>query len=101
MFKNVLYPLILRKTCTILELILAAMNKCQLIMDCAPSWPTGDRSIFRIERCLFLKVSIPNDRFLTRNAISRVDTDVELEVAYSCNIFAVPDSLTCPDIQTS
>ena len=32
---------------------------------------------------------------------SRVDTDVELEVAYSCNIFAVPDSLTCPDIQTS
>ena len=32
---------------------------------------------------------------------SRVDTDVDLEVAYSCNIFAVPDSLTCPDIQTS
>ena len=45
---------------------------------------------------------------------NRVDTDVELEVAYSCNIFAVPDSLTypdhrdinlfisrCPDIQTS
>ena len=31
---------------------------------------------------------------------SRVDTDVDLEVAYSCNIFAVSDSLTCPDIQT-
>ena len=36
-----------------------------------------------------------------RNLNSRVDTDVDLEVAYSCNIFAVPDSLTCPDIQTS
>ena len=33
--------------------------------------------------------------------ISRVDTDVELEVAYSCNIFDVSDSLTCPDIQSS
>ena len=32
---------------------------------------------------------------------SRVDTDVELEVAYSCNIFDVSDSLTCPDIQSS
>ena len=32
---------------------------------------------------------------------SRVDTDVEMEVAYSCNIFVVSDSLmTCPDIQT-
>ena len=33
--------------------------------------------------------------------ISRGDTDVELEVAYSCNIFDVSDFLTCPDIQTS
>ena len=33
--------------------------------------------------------------------VSRVDTDVELEVAYSCNIFDVSDSLTCPDIQSS
>ena len=24
-----------------------------------------------------------------------------MEAAYSCNIFAVPDSLTCPDIETS
>ena len=33
--------------------------------------------------------------------LSRVDTDVELEVAYSCNIFDVSNSLTCPDIQSS
>ena len=32
---------------------------------------------------------------------SRVDTDVLLEVAYSCNFLAVSDSSTCPDIGTS
>ena len=33
--------------------------------------------------------------------ISRVDTDVLMEVAYSCNFLAVSDSSTCPDIGTS
>ena len=32
---------------------------------------------------------------------SRVDTDVLMEVAYSCNFLAVSDSSTCPDIGTS
>ena len=32
---------------------------------------------------------------------SRVDTDVLMEVAYSCNFLAVSDSFTCPDIGTS
>ena len=36
-----------------------------------------------------------------KNGFSRVDTDVELEVVYSCNICDVSDSLTCPDIQSS
>ena len=31
---------------------------------------------------------------------SRVDTDVLMEVAYSCNFLAVSDSSTCPDIGT-
>ena len=34
-------------------------------------------------------------------AHSRVDTDVLMEVAYSCNFLAVSDSSTCPDIGTS
>ena len=34
-------------------------------------------------------------------ADSRVDTDVLMEVAYSCNFLAVSDSSTCPDIGTS
>ena len=33
--------------------------------------------------------------------ISRVDTDVLMEVAYSCKFLAVSDSSTCPDIGTS
>ena len=33
--------------------------------------------------------------------ISRVDTDVLMEVAYSCNFLAVSDSSTCPDIGTN
>ena len=33
--------------------------------------------------------------------VSRVDTDVLMEVAYSCNFLAVSDSSTCPDIGTS
>ena len=33
--------------------------------------------------------------------ISRVDTDVLMEVAYSCNFLAVSDSSACPDIGTS
>ena len=33
--------------------------------------------------------------------LSRVDTDVLMEVAYSCNFLAVSDSSTCPDIGTS
>ena len=32
---------------------------------------------------------------------SRVDTDVLMEVAYSCNFLAVSDSSTCPEIGTS
>ena len=32
---------------------------------------------------------------------SRVDTDVLMEVAYSCNFLAVSDSSTCPGIGTS
>ena len=32
---------------------------------------------------------------------SRVDTDVLMEVAYSCNFLAVSDSSTCPDIGNS
>ena len=32
---------------------------------------------------------------------SRVDTDVLMEVAYSCNFLAVSDSSTCPDIGTN
>ena len=32
---------------------------------------------------------------------SRVDTDVLMEVGYSCNFLAVSDSSTCPDIGTS
>ena len=32
---------------------------------------------------------------------SRVDTDVLMKVAYSCNFLAVSDSSTCPDIGTS
>ena len=32
---------------------------------------------------------------------SRVDTDVLMEVAYSCKFLAVSDSSTCPDIGTS
>ena len=32
---------------------------------------------------------------------SRVDTDVLMEVAYSCNFLPVSDSSTCPDIGTS
>ena len=32
---------------------------------------------------------------------SRVDRDVLMEVAYSCNFLAVSDSSTCPDIGTS
>ena len=32
---------------------------------------------------------------------SRVDTDVLMEVAYSCNFLAVSDSSTCPDIGPS
>ena len=32
---------------------------------------------------------------------SRVDTDVLMEIAYSCNFLAVCDSSTCPDIGTS
>ena len=31
---------------------------------------------------------------------NRVDTDVLMEVAYSCNFLAVSDSSTCPDIGT-
>ena len=33
--------------------------------------------------------------------LSRVDTDVLMEVAYSCNFLAVSDSSACPDIGTS
>ena len=36
-----------------------------------------------------------------RYLYSRVDTDVLMEVAYSCNFLAVSDSSTCPDIGTS
>ena len=32
---------------------------------------------------------------------SQVDTDVLMEVAYSCNFLAVSDSSRCPDIGTS
>ena len=32
---------------------------------------------------------------------SRVDTQVHLEVAYSCNVLTVSDSPTSPDIGTS
>ena len=41
-----------------------------------------------------------NFTFLNVNN-SRVDTDVLMEVAYSCNFLAVSDSSTCPDIGTS
>ena len=34
-------------------------------------------------------------------ANSRVDTDVLMEVEYSCNFLAVSDYPTCPDIGTS
>ena len=37
----------------------------------------------------------------TKYQYSRVDTDVLMEVAYSCNFLAVSDSSTCPDIGTS
>ena len=37
----------------------------------------------------------------THKVTSRVDTDVLMEVAYSCNFLAVSDSSTCPDIGTS
>ena len=39
--------------------------------------------------------------FLAAAIFSRVDTDVLMEVAYSCNFLAVSDSSTCPDIGTS
>ena len=51
----------------------------------------------------FINVCICTSKdFLVKNkfVFSRVDTDVDLEVAYSCNIFDVSDSLTYPDIQT-
>ena len=37
----------------------------------------------------------------TIKSFSRVDTDVLMEVAYSCNFLAVSDSSTCPDIGSS
>ena len=37
----------------------------------------------------------------TSTRVSRVDTDVLMEVVYSCNFLAVSDSSTCPDIGTS
>ena len=40
-------------------------------------------------------------RFKQSKPNSRVDTDVLMEVAYSCNFLAVSDSATCPDIGTS
>ena len=40
----------------------------------------------------------PNNGCITS---SRVDRDVLMEVAYSCNFLAVSDSSTCPDIGTS
>ena len=54
--------------------------------------------------------SLPIDTWLATNSslqlpdevqCSRVDTDVLMEVAYSCNFLAVSDSSTCPDIGTS
>ena len=37
---------------------------------------------------------------LCKTNIDRVDANIDLEVVYSCNLFAVFDSLTCPDIET-
>ena len=39
--------------------------------------------------------------FCTHFTFSRVDTVVEMEVAYSCSFLAVSESSTCPDIGTS
>ena len=47
----------------------------------------------------FMKIRNRNEEHDIAN--SRVDTDVLMEVAYSCNFLAVSDSSTCPDIGTS
>ena len=48
-----------------------------------------------------VKVSNQGAVYFFKCPISRVDTDVLMEVAYSCNFLAVSDSSTCPDIGTS
>ena len=53
-----------------------------------------DEVVLRVVVCIFLFL-------LVRLFCSRVDTDVLMEVAYSCNFLAVSDSSTCPDIGTS
>ena len=44
---------------------------------------------------------LSNGQYRNIFGISLVDTDVLMEVAYSCNFLAVSDSSTCPDIGTS
>ena len=50
---------------------------------------------------MFYPVEMTTSIPFTMFHVSRVDTDVLMEVAYSCNFLAVSDSSTCPDIGTS
>ena len=80
--------------------VLALTNKKQ------PSW---DKCLLRdiltprfYRVSLFLlNLSVVMYRKFRNVPISRVDTDVLMEVAYSFNFLAVSDSSTCPDIGTS
>ena len=48
-----------------------------------------------------LSITCPSANIIGIKGYSRVDTDGLMEVAYSCNFFAVSDSSTCPDLGTS
>ena len=83
----------LTKNFILCQITLNSENLCRWInsrLPCLGLWDFYFSLDFRFLRFWYKKIGI-----------SRVDTDVLIEVAYSCNFLAVSDSSTCPDIGTS